>query len=66
MLSFLTSNALYVRRKDGVLSFFPSHNHSRAFHGDLNEVKKNYPSTFEQPLEVVRKLGFPDVIFPGE
>lgn len=43
------------------LYFLPS----RAFHGDLNEVKKSYPSTFEQPLEMVHKLGFPDVILPG-
>ncbi len=42
--------------------FFPT---TRAFHGDLNEVKKDYPSTFEKPLEVVHKLGFPDVILPG-
>ena len=40
--------------------------HGSAFHGDLNEVKKSYPSVFESPVEVVHKLGFPDVILPGD
>ncbi len=38
----------------------------RGFHGDLNEVKKSNPSVFGSPVEVVHKLGFPDVILPGD
>ena len=36
----------------------------RMFHGDLDQVKKEEPVLL-RGVNVVKKLGFPDVIMPG-
>ena len=38
----------------------------RTLHGRLAELKTDYPLLFTKSTEVVRKLGFPDIIVPGE
>ena len=46
-----------------------THTHTiplRTLHGRLAELKTDYPLLFTKSTEVVRKLGFPDIIVPGE
>ena len=38
----------------------------RTVHGNLTQLKRDYPAIFIQSVEVVHKLGFPDIIVPGE
>jgi len=38
----------------------------RAFHGDLDKVQSENPLLLPKGISVVRKLGFPDVIMPGD
>ena len=37
----------------------------KAFHGDLVQLRRDFPITLTQTMAVVHKLGFPDVILPG-
>ena len=38
----------------------------KAFHGDLAQLRRDFPITLTQTMAVVHKLGFPDVILPGK
>lgn len=34
--------------------------------GDLEQVRRDHPLLFGRGVAITRKLGFPDVIMPGE
>ncbi|XP_065175778.1 dedicator of cytokinesis protein 1-like isoform X2 [Sycon ciliatum] len=38
----------------------------QSFHGLLTRVREGYPHLFQKPVPVCRKLGFPEVIMPGD
>ncbi|XP_077981762.1 dedicator of cytokinesis protein 3-like isoform X1 [Glandiceps talaboti] len=38
----------------------------RMLHGDVSQIKRENPLLFSRPVHLVRKLGFADVIMPGD
>lgn len=35
-------------------------------HGDLEQIRREYPSVFAHGVSITRKLGFSNIIMPGE
>lgn len=35
-------------------------------HGDLEQIRREYPSVFSHGVSITRKLGFSNIIMPGE
>ncbi|XP_055899924.1 dedicator of cytokinesis protein 1-like isoform X3 [Biomphalaria glabrata] len=38
----------------------------KVLHGDMKQVKENYPHLVQPGTAIARKMGFPDVIMPGD
>ncbi|XP_036049464.1 dedicator of cytokinesis protein 3 isoform X2 [Onychomys torridus] len=60
-----------IIRKSSTKYSAPSASHGliislQLFRGDMEQIRREYPMIFNRGLAITRKLGFPDVIMPGD